>query len=47
MFTGLVADLGSVASVDATADGVRLTVATALASSIGAGAIRSRSTASA
>ena len=31
MFTGLVADLGTVAAVDATADGVRLTAATALA----------------
>ena len=31
MFTGLVADLGTVAAVDATDDGVRLRVATALA----------------
>jgi len=31
MFTGLVADLGSVDAVDATSDGVRLTLATALA----------------
>jgi riboflavin synthase len=31
MFTGLVADLGTVQTVDATADGVRLRVATALA----------------
>ena len=31
MFTGLVADLGSVASLDATADGVRLRVRSALA----------------
>jgi riboflavin synthase len=37
LFTGLVADLGSVASVDATDDGVRLTVATALASELGEG----------
>jgi riboflavin synthase len=31
MFTGLVQDLGTVAAVDATADGARLTVASALA----------------
>jgi riboflavin synthase len=31
VFTGLVADLGTVTAVDATADGVRLAVATALA----------------
>jgi riboflavin synthase len=37
MFTGLVADLGSVAAVDATADGVRLTVSTALAGAIDSG----------
>ena len=34
MFTGLVADLGTVTSVDATADGVRLAVSTALAPEI-------------
>ncbi|MBW3607286.1 MAG: riboflavin synthase, partial [Actinobacteria bacterium] len=28
MFTGLVAELGSIAAVDATADGVRVTLAT-------------------
>jgi riboflavin synthase len=37
VFTGLVADLGSVVSVDATADGVRLTLATALAGELGEG----------
>ena len=37
MFTGLVADLGTVTSVDATADGVRLAVSTALAPEIGEG----------
>ena len=37
MFTGLVADLGTVTSVDATADGVRLAVSTALALEIGEG----------
>ena len=37
MFTGLVADLGTVTSVDATADGVRLAVRTALAPEIGEG----------
>ncbi len=37
MFTGLVADLGSVASVDATGDGVRLTVSTALAGDVASG----------
>lgn len=37
MFTGLVADLGSVAAVDATADGLRLTLRTSLAGEIGEG----------
>ena len=37
LFTGLVADLGSIAAVDATADGVRLTVATALAQQLAEG----------
>ena len=37
MFTGLVADLGTVTGVDATADGVRLTVSTALAPEIAEG----------
>ena len=37
MFTGLVADLGTVTAVDATADGVRLAVETALAPEIGEG----------
>ena len=37
MFTGLVADLGSVTALDATADGVRLRVATALASDLADG----------
>ena len=37
MFTGLVADLGTVAAVDATDDGVRLTLSTALAPQISAG----------
>lgn len=37
MFTGLVEDLGRVAAVDATADGVRLTLATALVPEIGLG----------
>ena len=37
MFTGLVADVGAVAAVDATDDGVRLTLSTALASEIAAG----------
>ncbi|MFA9271382.1 riboflavin synthase [Svornostia abyssi] len=37
MFTGLVEDLGRVAAVDATADGVRLTLTTALAPQIGLG----------
>jgi riboflavin synthase len=37
MFTGLVADKGTVTGVDATADGVRLAVATALAPEIGEG----------
>src|ERR671921_2205846 len=38
MFTGLVADLGTVTAVDATADGVRLAVETAPADEIGEGA---------
>jgi len=37
VFTGLVADLGTVAAVDATADGVRLTVATRLAGELAEG----------
>ena len=37
MFTGLVQDLGDVAAVDATHDGVRLTVRTRLAGEIGEG----------
>jgi riboflavin synthase len=37
VFTGLVADLGTVAGVDATDDGVRLRLRTALASEIGEG----------
>ncbi len=37
MFTGLVADLGTVTAVDATPDGVRLAVETALAGEIGEG----------
>lgn len=37
MFTGLVEDLGRVAALDATADGVRLTLTTALAPQIGLG----------
>jgi len=37
MFTGLVADLGSVAALDATSDGVRLTVSTALAQQLAEG----------
>jgi riboflavin synthase len=37
MFTGLVADRGTVAAVDATDDGVRLTLATALAGDVAAG----------
>jgi riboflavin synthase len=37
MFTGLVADKGTVTGVDATADGVRLAVRTALAPEIGEG----------
>jgi len=37
MFTGLVADLGTVAAVDATDDGVRLRLQTALAAEIGEG----------
>ena len=37
MFTGLVADLGHVDAIDATPDGVRLTVRTALADQVGPG----------
>ena len=37
MFTGLVADLGEVSDVEATADGVRLRVATELAAELGEG----------
>jgi riboflavin synthase len=37
IFTGLVADLGRVTAVDATADGVRLSVQTALAGELGEG----------
>jgi len=37
LFTGLVADLGEVAAVDSTADGVRLTLSTALAGELGEG----------
>ena len=37
MFTGLVADLGTVAAVDATDDGVRLTLRTALADELAEG----------
>ena len=37
MFTGLVADLGSVAALDATPDGVRLRVRTALAGELSDG----------
>jgi riboflavin synthase len=37
MFTGLVADLGTVTAVDATADGVRLAVRTALAGELSLG----------
>jgi riboflavin synthase len=37
MFTGLVEDVGAVAEVQATADGVRLTVHTSLASQLGNG----------
>jgi riboflavin synthase len=37
MFTGLVADLGAVVAVDATAGGVRLTLSTSLASELGEG----------
>lgn len=37
MFTGLVADLGTVSAVDATPDGVRLTLRTALAGEVGEG----------
>ncbi|CAA9487916.1 MAG: Riboflavin synthase eubacterial/eukaryotic, partial [uncultured Solirubrobacteraceae bacterium] len=37
MFTGLVEDLGTVAALDATPDGVRLTVHTRLAGELGPG----------
>jgi len=37
LFTGLVADLGAVVSVDETGDGVRLTLSTALADELGEG----------
>jgi riboflavin synthase len=37
VFTGLVADLGTVEAVDATADGVRIAIATRLADEIGLG----------
>jgi riboflavin synthase len=37
VFTGLVADLGSVAAVDTTGDGVRLTLRTELAGDVGEG----------
>jgi riboflavin synthase alpha subunit len=37
VFTGLVADLGSVAALDATSDGVRLRVRTALAAALSDG----------
>ena len=37
MFTGLVADLGHVARVDSTADGVRLTLESPLAGELGEG----------
>jgi riboflavin synthase len=37
MFTGLVADLGTVTAVDATGDGVRLSVSTALAGELSLG----------
>ena len=37
MFTGLVADLGSVAAVDTTGDGLRLTLRTQLAGDVGEG----------
>ena len=37
MFTGLVADLGTVEAVDATADGVRLSIRTSLAGELGLG----------
>jgi riboflavin synthase len=37
MFTGLVADLGEVADIERSGDGVRLTVSTALADEIGLG----------
>ena len=47
MFTGLVADLGTVAAVDATADGVRLAVQHRARAGDLARATRSPSTASA
>ncbi len=37
MFTGLVEDLGTVGTVETTADGARLTVSTSLAAQLGAG----------
>ena len=37
MFTGLVADLGTVSGVEATGDGVRLRVASSLAGELGEG----------
>jgi riboflavin synthase len=37
VFTGLVADLGSVAAVDETGDGLRLTLRTRLAGDVGEG----------
>ena len=37
MFTGLVADLGTVVAIDATDDGVRLTLSTVLAGELGEG----------
>ena len=46
MFTGLVADLGTVAAVDATRDGARLAIASPLARELSEGD-SSRSTASA
>ena len=42
MFTGLVADLGTVTAVDATADGVRLAVRTSLAGELSEGDSRRR-----
>ncbi len=37
MFTGLIADLGRIAAIEASGDGVRLTVASALAAELGEG----------